>query len=169
MSGSGTRHPCHRRSQVGIRISRGLPSAPPRSILPARLNTSPDIHAFFDDELWQERFDDECLQAGQRLRPKVRELIAEWPDEDNFTLRAEVAGEPCEVVMWPSGGEWDFESTCSCEVRTFCPHAAALFEEAAKPKNLPRLLDGKPVRSSSPVLPGTAGLQTGSNGSQPPP
>ena len=127
------------------------------------MNTSPDIHAFFDDELWQERFDDECLQAGQRLRPKVRELIAEWPDEDNFTLRAEVAGEPCEVVMWPSGGEWDFESTCSCEVRTFCPHAAALFEEAAKPKNLPRLLDGKPVRSSSPVLPGTAGLQTGSN------
>jgi superfamily II DNA or RNA helicase len=128
------------------------------------LNSSPDIHAFFDDELWHERFDDECLQAGQRLRPKVRELVADWPDEDSITLRAEVAGEPCEVSLWPAGGGWDFESTCTCEVRSFCPHAAALLEEAAKPKNLPRLLDGKPVRSSSPVLPGTvpgtAGPQT---------
>ena len=131
------------------------------------MNTSPDIHAFFDDELWHERFDDECLQAGQRLRPKVRELVAEWPDADSITLRAEVAGEPCEVSLWPSGGGWDFESTCTCEVRSFCPHAAALLEEAAKPKNLPRLLDGKPVRTSSPVLPGTvpgtAGHQTGSD------
>ena len=79
MSGSGTDHPCHRQREGGIRNSRGLPSAPPRSILPARLNTSPDIHAFFDDELWHERFDDECLQAGQRLRPKVRELVATQP------------------------------------------------------------------------------------------
>jgi hypothetical protein len=128
------------------------------------LNTHSDIHAFFDEELWHERFDDECLQAGQRLRPRVRELVAAWPDADSITLRAEVAGEPCEVSLWPSDGGWDFESTCSCEVRSFCPHAAALLEEAAKPKNLPRLLDGKPVRSSSPgSVPGSAGLQTGSN------
>ena len=125
------------------------------------MNTHSDIHGFFDEALWHERFDDECLQAGQRLRPKVRELVAEWPDADSITLRAEVAGESCEVSLWPSDGSWDFESTCTCEVRSFCPHAAALLEEAAKPKNLPRLLDGKPVRSATPSFPGTVGLQTG--------
>jgi hypothetical protein len=122
------------------------------------LNSTHEIGSFFDDTLWHERFDDDCLQAGQRLRAKVRELHGEWPDEDNFTLRAEVAGDRCEVVLWPSGDQWDFESTCSCEIRSFCPHAAALLEEAGKPKNLSRLLDGRPVRSASL---GTAGLQTG--------
>jgi hypothetical protein len=125
------------------------------------LNTHFDIHGFFDSELWHERFDDECLQAGQRLRPKVRELVAGWPDADSISLRAGVAGEACEVSLWPCDGTWDFESTCTCEVRSFCPHAAALLEEAAKPKNLARLLEGKPVRTAMPPFPGTAGLQTG--------
>ena len=121
------------------------------------METRPDIHGFFDDTLWHERFDEECLQAGQRLRPKVRDLKAEWPDEDNFVLRADVAGEQSEVTLWPGGDEWDFETSCSCEIRSFCPHAAALLEEAGKPKNLSRLLDGRPVRISG--LPPSVAMQ----------
>ncbi|WP_226895544.1 DEAD/DEAH box helicase [Luteolibacter marinus] len=137
--------PCQRRL--------ALDSARRLFILPTPLDTAPDIRGFFAESLWQERFDDDCLQAGRRLRPKVRELHGEWADEENFTLRAEVTGEHCEVVLWHSGGDWDFESSCGCETRAFCPHAAALLEEAAKARNLPRLLEGKPVRSSSPAVP----------------
>lgn len=114
------------------------------------METRPDIHGFFDGTLWHERFDEECLQAGQRIRPKVRDLAGEWPDEENFTLRANVAGESCEVALWASGNNWDFETSCTCEVRSFCPHAAALLEEAAKPKNLSRVLEGRPARISGP-------------------
>ncbi len=118
------------------------------------MDAHPDIRDFFENTLWRERFDDECLEIAPRLRSKVREPAAEWPDDDNFILRAGIAGETCEITLWPSGGEWDFESDCTCETRRFCPHAAALLEEASKPKNLSRLLEGKPIRGgcSAPIL-----------------
>ncbi|MCW1884068.1 DEAD/DEAH box helicase [Luteolibacter flavescens] len=68
-----------------------------------------------------------------------------------------MAGERCEVTLWTNDGAWDFESTCSCEIRSFCPHAAALLGEAGKPRNIGRVLDGRPVRSSHVALPGAIG------------
>lgn len=138
-----------------MQSSRYFASTPraARSSSAALLDTKPDIHGFFDDERWRERFEDECLLIGQKLRPKVRDLKGDWPDEDNFVLGANVAGEESEITLWVSGDDWDFETGCSCEVRTFCPHAAALLEEAGKPKNLSRVLEGRPART-------TAALQT---------
>jgi superfamily II DNA or RNA helicase len=122
------------------------------------LERHPDIHGFFDDERWKERFDDECLEAGRRLRPKVRELSGEWVDADNFTLGASISEEKPEVVLWPSGEAWDFESNCTCETGRFCPHAAALLEEAGKGKNLARLLDGLSARTAAPEAAGSPPL-----------
>jgi hypothetical protein len=119
------------------------------------LNSLPDIHTLFDDSLWRERFDDDCLDAGLRLRAKVRELSGEWPGDDQFLLSAEVAGEKCEITLWPNDAGWDLESACTCEIRSFCPHAAALLEEAGKPRNLGRVLDGRPIRSTPANLPAT--------------
>lgn len=122
------------------------------------LEDQPDIHEFFDDTLWQERFDEECREGGRRLRPKVRELAGEWVDADNFTLRANVAGESCEVTMWPAGQAWDFESQCGCETGRFCAHAAALLEEAGKGKNLSRLLEGRSARMAAPTTTAAAAV-----------
>ena len=144
--------------------SRDLPSTPLTawSSSPPHLDTAPDIRSFFEESLWQERFEEECLQAGHRLRPKVRDLQGVWQDEENFILTGVITGDSCEVVLWHSGGDWDFESTCDCETRSFCQHAAALLEEATRPKNLSRLLEGKPIRITSfSTRPGTSSQQIG--------
>ncbi|MDB6079795.1 MAG: hypothetical protein JWO82_3542, partial [Akkermansiaceae bacterium] len=79
-----------------------------------------------------------------------RDLAGEWVDEENFILRGEVAGCSCEATLWTDGQAWDVETSCSCEERSFCGHAAGMLEEAAKPKNLSRVLEGKPVRVAAP-------------------
>ncbi len=117
----------------------------------------PDIKAFLENDLWAGRFDEETLTAALRIASKTRELAATWPDDASFSLTASVAGESCEIHCWSNGGEWEFESECSCEAHHFCPHAAAVFHEASKPKNLPRLLSGKPVRSRAVPELATAG------------
>jgi len=106
-----------------------------------------DLHNFLENALWEERFDDEHLTAAQKLKSKVRELGGEDVDVDNFTIRAEVAGERCEAMFWMAGDEWDFETNCSCDLGGFCPHAAAMLTETAKPKNLSRVLEGATVRT----------------------
>lgn len=106
-----------------------------------------DIRGFFENALWQERFDEEYLAVGQKLKSKVRELSGEPVDEETFILRAGVLDQTCEINLWPSGGSWDFDASCSCDLGSFCPHAAALLVEAAKPKNLSRLLEGATVRT----------------------
>lgn len=109
----------------------------------------PDIRSFFEDGTWAGLFDEEHLQNGRKLRSKVRELAGDGSDEQNFTLRGQVAGEDCEVSCWVSGDRWEFESSCSCEIGRYCPHAAALLDEASKPKNLVRVLEGRAVRSQA--------------------
>ncbi|MFD0893083.1 DEAD/DEAH box helicase [Luteolibacter ambystomatis] len=109
--------------------------------------TAAAIRDFLENLLWQERFDEEHLAAGHKLKSKVRELAAERPDDDNLTLRANVAGEDCEIPMWVAGDGWQFETNCSCEFGRFCPHAAAMLTEASKPKTLSRVLEGAIVRS----------------------
>jgi SNF2-related domain/Helicase conserved C-terminal domain len=116
------------------------------------LDVLPDIQDFFEATAWAGRFDEECLFIGDKLRPKVRQLVGIWTDEENFTITAEVTGEKVEINLWPSGHEWDFESVCSCDMGRCCTHAAAVLSEAARPKNLSRLLDGKlPVRGTMPA------------------
>ena len=113
--------------------------------------TDPDIRDHFASAAWEGRFEDEVLFLARKLKGKVRGLRPDWPGDGQFVLGAEVAGESCEVVHWPEAGRWDFESSCSCEVRTFCPHAAALLLAASKPSKLAALLEEP-----------SAGLQAGS-------
>jgi len=111
------------------------------------VDDSPDIRDFFENELWTDRFDEETLAASSKLISKTREMTGTWPDDGTFSVAASVAGESCELTCWASGSDWDFETSCSCEVRSFCPHSAAMLSEASKPKNLARLLSGSAVRS----------------------
>jgi hypothetical protein len=97
---------------------------------------------------WRARFEDEILAASRSCVSKTRNLALEENPPDGFTLSAEIAGEACQVSLWPDGGEaWDFETTCSCKIGAFCHHAAAMLEKAARERNLPRLL-GHDVRTA---------------------
>ncbi|MGB1130995.1 MAG: SNF2-related protein, partial [Haloferula sp.] len=95
-----------------------------------------DIRSHLTQQLWSDRFEDEVKLVGSKLKGKVRALQLEEIDESNFTFSAEVHGERCEVNFWKDGSSWDFESTCSCEIRSFCPHAFALLTVASKPAKL---------------------------------
>ena len=105
------------------------------------MDDRPDIRPHFESESFLDRFDDDVLMVGTKLRPKVKALRSEWEAGNQFTLRADVGGETCEVIHWPEGSGWAFESQCSCEIRSFCPHAAALLMAAAKPTKLRDLLN----------------------------
>ncbi len=125
------------------------------------MENQPDIRGFFEDERWRERFEEDCLLAGQRLRPKVRDLKGDCPDEDYLVLGGNVAGEQAEVSFWASAGEWEFETSCTCEMRSFCPHAVALLEEATKPKNLARVLEGRSARAAPQLSAAAAAAEPG--------
>lgn len=57
----------------------------------------------------------------------------------SVSLLAVVGKEDAEVNLWQSGGNWEFETFCSCEVGSFCHHAAALLARAAKERDPSRL------------------------------
>ena len=100
----------------------------------------PDIHDFIRDGDWRHRFEEEVLHVAQKLRGKVRQLSGHWLDRETFVLRAEVHGHPCEITHWPNARDsWDAESTCPCEIQHDCPHAAAIYLAAEKPRKLAEL------------------------------
>jgi superfamily II DNA or RNA helicase len=92
---------------------------------------------------WKGRFDDEVIAAAPVLVSKVRDLQMEisGPDTpETFTLRGTVRHEATEVTIWQSGGQWDIETNCTCEIGSFCQHAAAVLIKAAKERDPQRLL-----------------------------
>ena len=80
-----------------------------------------DIHAFLGHCRWKQRFDDDHLAAAQPLMSKVRDLRIEEAGEGAFCLLGSVAAEDTEVSIWQNGGSWDFETTCHCEIGSYCP------------------------------------------------
>ena len=58
---------------------------------------------------------------------------------DSMNLVATVAKDEVEVNFWQSAQDWDFETFCSCEIGSFCHHAAALLMKAAKERDPARL------------------------------
>ncbi|MGE9269401.1 MAG: DEAD/DEAH box helicase, partial [Verrucomicrobiales bacterium] len=95
-----------------------------------------DIQDHLLQNAWRDRFEDEVLFVGQKLKGKVRALNREPSDDNNFIFCAEVHGEHCEVSYWKQEEHWNFESTCSCEIRSNCPHAVALLTAASKPAKM---------------------------------
>jgi superfamily II DNA or RNA helicase len=109
-----------------------------------------DIRDHFRDARWRDRFEEEILVVAAKLRGRVRELQSRWDDPETFVLSAEIAGHRCEITHWPDTGGWDFESTCECEIRSFCPHAAAVCLAAEKPRKLAELAR-EPEPTADPV------------------
>lgn len=119
--------------------ARGILGAPeygPRQPQPHPLEDDSDIQQYLAENSWTPRFEDEVQLVGNKLKGKARALRREAIDNDNFSIHAEVHGEECRVDFWRNGGTWEFESTCSCEIHSFCPHAFALLTVASKPAKL---------------------------------
>ena len=116
-----------------------------------------DIHDHLLESRWRDRFEDEVLLVAGKLKGKVRALRGDW-EGDQFVIHADVAGESCEIIHWQENGRWDFESQCPCEIRSYCPHAAAALLVASKPAKLRDLLQGTrdvPAVPDNPAAPAT--------------
>ncbi len=105
---------------------------------------STDISSFLGDSRWKDRFDDEILAAANSQVGKVRDLRIEETAPGSVSLIGTVAKDETEVNLWQSGGGWEFETFCSCEVGNFCHHAAAVLTKAAKERD-PSRLQGRGV------------------------
>ncbi len=70
---------------------------------------------------------------------KVRDLRVEETAPGSVSLLGMVDKDEAEVNLWQSGSGWEFETFCSCEIGSFCHHAAALLMKAAKERDPARL------------------------------
>ncbi len=116
----------------------------------------PDPSAFFHECRWKNRFEEEILAAAAPLASKVRDPRLESPSAGSFVLLGNVAQDQTEVSFWKSGAAWDFETGCSCELGSFCHHAAALMLKAAKERDLTRLSGHGIAAAVAAALPATA-------------
>ncbi len=119
---------------------------------------SPDISSFLADARWLDRFDDDILAAAKPLTSKVRDLHTEETAADSFSLLGTVAKDETEVSLWKSGPDWEFETFCSCDIGSFCQHAAAILTKAAKERD-PSRLHGRGIAGAvAAALPGAREL-----------
>ena len=117
-----------------------------------------DIQAFLGDSRWKHRFDDDHLAAAHSLVSKVRDLRVDAASAGTLMLRGAVAAETAEVSIWQSGGGWDCETTCTCEIGSYCPHAAALLLKAEKQRDPQRLFGHSVAAAVAAALPGARDL-----------
>ena len=111
----------------------------------------PTPSEFFRDSRWKTRFDEEILTAARSLVSKVRDMRLDEPVAASFSLCGNVAAEEAEIGFWPVEGGWEFETFCSCDIGSFCHHAAALMMKAEKE---PSRLGGRSVADAvASVLP----------------
>ncbi|MCU0779095.1 MAG: DEAD/DEAH box helicase, partial [Akkermansiaceae bacterium] len=108
---------------------------------------------FLRDSHWKARFDEEILAAARSLVSKARDIRLEEPAAGSFSLLGNVAAEDVEIGFWPAAGGWEFETFCSCEVGSFCHHAAALIMKAEKERDLSRLSGRSVADAVASVLP----------------
>jgi hypothetical protein len=101
--------------------------------------SSSDITRFLAEAPWRDRFDEEILGSSTTWVSKVKNLRSEETAPDCASLLAQVGKEETEVNLWQSGGHWEFETFCSCEVGSFCHHAAAVLLKACKERDPSRL------------------------------
>jgi hypothetical protein len=92
---------------------------------------------FFRDTRWKARFEEEVLAAARSFVSKVRNMRLDEPAAASFSLCGNVAAEETEIGFWPVDGGWEFEAFCSCDIGSFCHHAAALMMKAEKEPSRP--------------------------------
>ena len=112
-----------------------------------------NIQSFLASGHWKERFDDEILAAANPFVSKARDLKVTGSDGSSATLSAAVANEETSVEMWVTDGSWDFETSCGCEVGSFCHHAAALMMKAARERDVAKLAGRPAAKELAAALP----------------
>ncbi len=105
---------------------------------------SANISSFLGDSRWKDRFDDEILAAANPLVGKVKDLRIEETAPGSVSLIGNVGKDETEVNLWQAGQHWEFETFCSCDIGSFCHHAAAILTRAAKERD-PSRLQGRGV------------------------
>ena len=103
-----------------------------------------DLTSFFKDPDWFHRFDEYVLAQGKKLSsPRFLSALNLEKVDDGYLLTARSDEHDAEINLWPeSDSRWEFDSSCTCEFGSFCPHAAAALLRASRPNTLARLMRG---------------------------
>ncbi|MBX3740775.1 MAG: DEAD/DEAH box helicase [Akkermansiaceae bacterium] len=111
------------------------------------------IQSFLAAGRWKDRFDDEILAVAPSFVGKTRDLKVVGPDPASVAISGVIAGEEVRVDLWDTDGIWDLETSCGCDVGSFCHHAAALLLRATKEKDATRLVGRVPAKEAAAPLP----------------
>lgn len=103
-----------------------------------------DLTSFFKDPDWFHRFDEHVLAQGKKLSsPRFLSALNLEKVDDGYLLTGSCDDHDVEINLWPeSDSRWEFDSSCTCEFGSFCPHAAAALLRASRPNTLARLMRG---------------------------
>jgi hypothetical protein len=117
-----------------------------------------DISFFLGEFRWKDRFDDEILAAANSQVSKVRELRIEEATPGSISLLGHVGKVETEVNLWQAENAWDFETFCSCDLGSFCHHAAAILTKASRERDISRLQGRSVAAAVAAVLPSACEL-----------
>ncbi|MDE0861546.1 MAG: DEAD/DEAH box helicase [Akkermansiaceae bacterium] len=114
----------------------------------------PSPEPFFQSADWHHRFDEHILAHGKKLSsPKFLTALNLETIPDGAILTGRVDDHDTEVNLWPeSGDHWDYDTSCTCDFGSHCPHAAAAIFRASRPNTLARLLRGGGTTAPEPEV-----------------
>ncbi|MDB4435840.1 hypothetical protein N9139_00005, partial [Akkermansiaceae bacterium] len=115
----------------------------------------PSPEPFFQSTDWHHRFDEHILAHGKKLSsPKFLTALNLETIPDGAILTGRIDDHDTEVNLWPeSGDHWDYDTSCTCDFGSHCPHAAAAILRASRPNTLARLLRGGGTPAPEPSAP----------------
>ncbi len=98
----------------------------------------PALESFLSQRQWAGRFEPWVAEQGVKIArgKQVHQVRAEWIAEGEIEVKALVSegkgGDgptfETEVVLWPDGGAYVVEGSCTCSHGSDCPHQAAILE-----------------------------------------
>ncbi|MEJ6559523.1 MAG: DEAD/DEAH box helicase [Akkermansiaceae bacterium] len=131
----------------------------------------PSPEPFFQSTEWHHRFDEHILAHGKRLSsPKFLTALNLESVPDGAILTGRVDDHDTEINLWPeSEDHWEYDTECTCDFGSHCPHAAAAILRASRPNTLARLLRGGGTQAPEPqkIQPSTLSLQPSEPSSPP--
>ena len=77
---------------------------------------------------------------------------------DSISLLGNVGKDETEVNLWQAENAWDFETFCSCDLGSFCHHAAAILTKASRERDISRLQGRSVAAAVAAVLPSACEL-----------
>lgn len=103
---------------------------------------SSDLRDLFAEPEWYHRFDEHVLVQGKKLSsPKFLKNISLEEVDDGYLSTARIDDHDVEINFWIApASRWEFDTSCTCDFGSLCPHAAAALFRASRPNTLARLL-----------------------------